>query len=270
MILSENCRNKIRTLIIGYIKKVNNRRFNTEPWVHQDELICSPFNVRLVPPTIWKSSKYERSFVTGFGGLYEQISKIIGEDNWTEVRTQHSTVLTISRFQRDQISNILDELDHKHPVGHASRRVPNWNSEIRELDGLNNGDKINITVNSDLYLYDRERNVKAFIELKSPKPNKDQTKVSKEKMLKLYCGLKDSPETLQLFYSLPFNPWGERKNYAHSFPFTYFDMKTSPVVNMGKEYWDFIGNQEGTYEELLTLIEEIGNETRESIIKFLN
>lgn len=270
MILSENCKTKIRTLIIGYINNINNRRFIAEPWVHEDELINSPFNVRLVPSTIWKSSKYERSFVTGFGGLYEQISRIIGEDNWTEARTQHITLVTISRSQRDQISNILDELDHKHPRGHANRRVPNWNSEINELDALQEGESITVTVNSDLYLYDRERNVKAFIELKSPKPNKDQTKVSKEKMLKLYCGLKDSKETINLFYSLPFNPWGLRANYCHPFPFTYFEMKTSPVVNMGKEYWDFIGNQEGTYEELLELIEDIGAETHATIMTFLS
>jgi Type II restriction endonuclease, TdeIII len=58
-------------------------------------------------------------------------------------------------------------------------------------------------------------------------------------------------EQIDLFYSLLFNPWGDRANYAHPFPMIYFQMKTSPVVNMGKEYWDYPGNEKGTYEELI-------------------
>lgn len=267
--LSDNCKKEIRAIIENYIKVVNKRRFVDDPWVREKELESSPFNVRLVPSTIWKSSKYERSFVTGFGKLYELISQIIGIENWDTSELQHSTVVSIFQSQRDYISKILDDLDHKKPVGHPERREPNWANEVAELLALKSGPKIDIEVNSDLFLQSLDRNTKAFIELKSPKPNKDQTKVSKEKMLKLYCGLEGSAENINLFFSLPFNPWIKRANYSHPFPSTYFDMVSSPVVNMGKEYWDFIGNQEGTYEALLELIEEIGNDTREKIIPYL-
>jgi len=270
MILSDNCRDSIRSLIINYINSVNTRRFETEPWVREDELVNSPFNVRLVPSTIWKSSKYERSFVTGFGGLYESISRVIANDKWDIANTQHTTILTMYQAQRDHISVILDQLDHKKKKGDPDRREPNWTNELAELDLLANGATVEVDVNSDLYLFDATRNLKAFIELKSPKPNKDQTKVSKEKMLKLYCGLKHAPEQIDLFFSLPFNPWGERHLYSHPFPMTYFQMRTSPVVNMGKEYWDYIGATAGTYEELLQLVEDIGNETRDTILGFLD
>jgi Type II restriction endonuclease, TdeIII len=269
-VLSDNCKAEIREIIVGYIDSINQRRFVDEPWVREDELISSPFNVRLVPSAIWKSSKYERSFVTGFGNLYEVISRIIGANNWQVAEQQRTTVLSIYQSQRDHISRILDELDHKKPVGHIERREPNWVNELAELDLLRNGEMVDVEVNSDLYLHDASRNTKAYIELKSPKPNKDQTKVSKEKMLKLYCGLHDADEMINLFFSLPFNPWDERINYKHSFPSTYFNMQTSPAVNMGKEYWNFIGNQEGTYEALLALIEEIGNDTRDTILPFLD
>ena len=58
--------------------------------------------------------------------------------------------------------------------------------------------------------------VEDAFELKAPLPNSDQTKVSKEKLLKLY-----SMEPLQIdeaYYALPYNPYGSRQNYSWSFP----------------------------------------------------
>ena len=45
-------------------------------------------------------------------------------------------------------------------------------------------------------------------------------------------------------------------------------MKTSKCVNMGKEFWDYVGREKGTYEELLSLIEEIGLTTKPKIKQF--
>lgn len=264
-IINDKCREEIRELIVSSINRINEKRFIKEPWIKERELINSPFNTRLVPDTIWRASKYERSYVTSFGSIYEKISEIVAQNYWSEVKLQHSSFLTIYQSQRDHISVILDELDHKKKKGDPNRREPNWDNETKELLSLNSGPKVELEVNSDLYLFDGESNTKSFLEIKSPKPNKDQTKVSKEKMMKLFCGFHNSPERIDIFYSLPFNPWGKRNDYAHSFPFTYFQMKTSSVVNMGKGYWDYLGKKEGTYEALLELMEEIGRDTKKSI-----
>ena len=76
-------------------------------------------------------------------------------------------------------------------------------------------------------------------------PNSDQTKVSKEKMFKLYamspCPIKAA------FYALPYNPYGKREHYSWPFTVRWFDMKTDKSVLIGDEFWDFLGGK-GTYQ----------------------
>lgn len=259
---------QITKLIKDYIAAVTKRRFVDEPWIKEQELINSPFSVRLVPATIWKSSKYERSFVTGFGGLYEKMAYLIGADAWGKAEMQYVRKLDISEPQSQHIQEILSGLERKR-ASDSVRRRPNWETETSQLRNLSEGKEKVVEVNSDLYLFDREANQQAFIELKAPKPNKDQSKVSKEKMLKVYCGTYDGDVDTDILFALPFNPWGERKAYAHSFPMSYFDMHNSPAVLMGKEFWNYVGRSENTWTELMELVEDIGKETRPIILKYM-
>ncbi len=55
-----------------------------------------------------------------------------------------------------------------------------------------------------------------WFELKSPLANSDITKVSKEKMSKLYA--MEPQIVTDAFFALPYNPYGKRENYAWSFP----------------------------------------------------
>lgn len=88
------------------------------------------------------------------------------------------------------------------------------------------------TVICDVYAEDRDNNLKYTFELKAPLPNSDQTKVSKEKILKLYC--MDQPQVDAAFYALPYNPYGRRADYAWSFPKRWFNMKEDKVVLIGE------------------------------------
>jgi hypothetical protein len=105
---------------------------------------------------------------------------------------------------------------------------------------------------------------KYAFELKSPLPNSDITKVSKEKMFKLYS-MVEQP-ILGSFYALPYNPYGRRENYSWSYPFRWFDMKTDKVVMIGNEFWDFIGG-DGTYQFFIEEINKLGYEYKERIYK---
>jgi hypothetical protein len=78
--------------------------------------------------------------------------------------------------------------------------------------------------------------------LKAPLPNSDQTKVSKEKILKLHC--MEPPLVDNAYFALPYNPYGSRENYSWSFPARWFDMKHDDVVLIGDEFWDTIGGPE--------------------------
>ena len=105
---------------------------------------------------------------------------------------------------------------------------------------------------------------KYAFELKAPLPNSDQTKVSKEKILKLY-----SMEPRQVdgaFYALPYNPFGKRENYSWAFPARWFDMKNDEVVLIGNEFWEKIGGL-GTYKAFIDAVNEIGKGYKDRIYR---
>ncbi|HEY4688795.1 MAG TPA: TdeIII family type II restriction endonuclease, partial [Anaerolineae bacterium] len=126
------------------------------------------------------------------------------------------------------------------------------------------GKDIPITVVCDVYAEDRKNNKKYTFELKAPLPNSDQTKVSKEKLLKLY-----SMEPRQIdaaYYALPYNPYGRRENYSWSFPARWFNMREDEVVLIGDEFWEKIGGL-GTYRAFIDAVNEIGPKYKDRIYR---
>jgi hypothetical protein len=115
-----------------------------------------------------------------------------------------------------------------------------------------------IEVWSDLWV--RKPSGEEFYEIKSSMPNSDQTKVSKEKMLKLYA----LNPAYGVYFALPDNPYIRREAYAWPHPMRWFDMRNDPCVVMAREFWDKFGG-EGTYEELLGIFREVGETTKERI-----
>jgi hypothetical protein len=96
--------------------------------------------------------------------------------------------------------------------------------------------------------------------VKAPKPNSDQTKVSKEKMLKLSAMLGSTCA----YYALPYNPFPSRETYAHSPPKRWFNMSSDEVVLIGPDFWDKVGGP-GTWDDLMALIDEVGGVLRDRI-----
>ena len=121
-----------------------------------------------------------------------------------------------------------------------------------------------MTVICDVYAEDLSNNRKYSFELKSPLPNSDITKVSKEKILKL-----SAMEPLQVssaFFVLPYNPYHKKEDYKWSFPFRWFNMTEDKVVLIGEEFWDFVGGK-GTYQLFISEINKLGKEYRDRIYK---
>ncbi len=121
-----------------------------------------------------------------------------------------------------------------------------------------------VTVISDVYAQNTKTKRRYAFELKAPLPNSDQTKVSKEKLLKLYS--MEPLQTDEAYYALPYNPYGRKQDYAWSFPARWFNMKQDPVVLIGDEFWDKIGGL-GTYQAFIAAVNEIGPEYKERIYR---
>ncbi len=157
------------------------------------------------------------------------------------------------------ITRILGDLE-------AVRRRPDWDAEVAEVFAAASGSKEACRVIVDVAIGDSEgdRTSHDYYEIKSPKPNSDQTKVSKEKMLKLTA----MEERECAYYALPFNPYGTRSAYAWSPPGRWLDMTKDRIVLIGSEFWERLGGP-GTWEDLLTIAHQEGEKYRDRIEAYL-
>jgi hypothetical protein len=160
-----------------------------------------------------------------------------------------------------RITEILNRLEHSQPGEEKVR--PNWDTELAYIM-KGKGEDIPVTVICDIFVKDITHNKKYAFELKAPFPNSDQTKVSKEKLLKLY-----SMKPLQIneaYFALPYNPYKTRENYSWSFPARWFDMRKDTSVLIGEEFWEKIGGK-GTYQAFIDAVNEIGKGYRDRIYR---
>ncbi len=210
------------------------RTFNTE----DDYLNRLPF-ATLIPEEIYRCSHFESVFSTASEEVWKRLALVAANEGLGYGVTGHTLRGTVKEERLRRIQEILAQLEH--PEKGRKRIKPDWTTEpayIREGEG----EPIPVTVVCDVYVEDRSAGSRFAFELKAPLPNSDITKVSKEKILKLYC-----MEPLQVdgaYYALPYNPYGpygRREDYAWGFPERWFNMREDEVVLIGDEFWDKIG-----------------------------
>jgi len=251
----------IQSVIRMMMDRVMNKVLVTDPFISEEHHAKKPLYAALVPDEIFKGAYFERRFVTPFGSAWEKLA-VVAATEGLGFGEQNHTITGMVRAERlRRITEILNRLEHGTT---GKKRVkPHWNKEL-EYVMQGGGENIPVTIICDVYAEDKQRTKKYAFELKAPLPNSDQTKVSKEKLLKLY-----SMEPLQVdgaYYALPYNPYGRREDYDWSFPARWFDMKRDDVVLIGNEFWEKIGGL-GTYQAFIKAVNEIGKEYRDRIYR---
>lgn len=128
-------------------------------------------------------------------------------------------------------------------------------AELKEtIEKQSKNEKISLKIIADLYIGDFDEGP-FFAEIKSPLPNLDICAQSKSKILIFETLLKEA----RGYLAFPYNPYITRQSYKHRFTEQIMDMQRE--VLMGEEFWDKIGG-EGTFRQLLSIIETVGNEVR--------
>jgi hypothetical protein len=250
----EQVKKAIQNVIKDLMDNVMNKVLYTDPFVKEEHHSSKPLYAALVPDEIFKGSHFERRFVTPFGNVWEKLAVVAA----TYGLGLGATAFRIDGMVREErlhrIQETLNKLEHGNK-GQVKVK-PDWNSELKYImEGK--GELIPTTVICDVYAEDRKSGNKYAFELKAPLPNSDQTKVSKEKILKLYC--MEPRQINEAYYALPYNPYGTRANYSWSFPARWFDMQKDEVVLIGNDFWDKIGGV-GTYNAFISAVNEIGVE----------
>jgi hypothetical protein len=251
----------IQALIKTMMDRVLDKVLVKDPFVPDKHHATKPLYAALVPDEIFKGSHFERRFVTPFGKIWEQLAAEVAKVALGVGVVGHSITGTVREGRLRRVQEILRDLEH--PKDGGKRKEPQWDRELKYvLKGK--GEEIPVTVMCDVYAEDTANNKRYAFELKAPLPNSDQTKVSKEKLLKLSS--METPQVDEAYFALPYNPYGRRDDYDWSFPARWFDMKADRVVLIGDEFWDKIGGQ-GTYQSFVSSVNELGPAYRRQIYR---
>jgi Type II restriction endonuclease, TdeIII len=251
----------IQSVIRAMMDRVMENVLINDPFIEEAHRAKRPLYAALVPDEIFKGSHFERRFVTPFGKAWELLAVTAANKGLGYGVAGHVITGTVTAERLRRITEVLNRLEHAEKG--QKRTKPDWKSELAYVLA-GEGEPIPVTVICDVYAEDNRSGKGYAFELKAPLPNSDQSKVSKEKILKLY-----SMEPRQVdgaYYALPYNPYGRRADYAWSFPARWFNMKEDEVVLIGDEFWDKIGGP-GTYQSFIKAVNEIGKDYRERIYR---
>lgn len=261
MLRSKQTKAAIQSVIREMMDRVMEKVLVDDPFLPDEHRAKRPLYAALVPDEIFKGSHFERRFVTPFGGAWEKLAIVAATNGLGYGVANFSITGTVKAERLRRIARVLDSLEH--PQRGKQRVRPDWRSELAYvLEGR--GKEIPLTVVCDVYAEGRRTHQKYAFELKAPLPNSDQTKVSKEKLLKLYS--MEPRQISEAYYALPYNPYGRRENYSWSFPARWFNMREDEVVLIGDEFWEKIGGL-GTYKAFIDAVNEIGPKYKDRIYR---
>lgn len=251
----------IQGVIKAMMDRVMHKVLVVEPFIPETHKAKKPLYAALVPDEIFKGSHFERRFVTPFGTAWEALAAVAAQEGMGKAARNHTISGTVKAERLRRITETLNRLEHPEQ---GQRRVgPNWNEELAYvMEG--GGEAIPVIVQCDLFAENVSTGKSYAFEIKAPLPNSDQTKVSKEKILKLYA--MEPMKVTGAYYALPYNPYGLKQNYAWSFPARWFNMKDDGVVLIGDEFWELLGGP-GTYRALISAVNEIGGVYKDRIYR---
>jgi len=251
----------IKQVIQTMMDRAMNKVLYDDPFISENHRAGKPLYAALVPDEIFKGSHFERRFVTPFGGVWEKLAQVAAIKGLGKCELGKTIIGTIPQERLRRIQEVLNKLEH--PEKDKKRIKPNWDEELKYILDCN-GELIPVTVVCDVFAEDLTNNKKYSFEIKSPLPNSDITKVSKEKILKLHAMV--PLQVNSAYFVLPYNPYNKKTDYKWSFPFRWFNMTEDKAVLIGDEFWDFIGGK-GTYQLFISEINKLGKDYRERIYK---
>ena len=242
----------VEDVIIDMMNRVMEKVLVADPFDKDRLRREKPLYAALVPDEIFLGSHFERRFVTPFGKVWERLVQVLGQAKSGFAATDHEIRGRVRQGRLDRIHQTLDRLERGPKRGGAA---PNWKKELAYVRECREGAFAEVRVICDVFIAASAAGRGEMFEVKAALPNSDQSKVSKEKLLKLHA-----MEPLQVdgaYYALPYNPYGRREDYDWKHPMRWFDMRSDPCVLIGDDLWNKVGG-EGTYEVFVAIVRELG------------
>jgi len=209
-----------------------------------------------------------KSFIHGtatmLGSYYEILARKIAEGNKNFVEVK-KFVFTgkISNSESAVIRNLVKDLEEK-------KIDSDYDEEIKMIYNAETKNIREIRITIDLFLKDKSGK-EYFIEMKGPDPNKKEVRAAKEDLLNIVAmkkrdiKLEDFDKNVIIIFGVYYNNEnGEYNNWKVS---PMFEQGTGLLVQ--EEFWDLLGG-EGTYEDLLSVLEEVKTEITPLIEEVMN
>lgn len=247
----------IKSVITSKMDRVMDNVLHKDQFSSEKHRESKPLYAALVPDEIFKGSHFERRFVTPFGKIWEELAVVVATDRMGKANREEMVTGFVHQERLTRIQEVLDSLEHRS----GSRKSPNFSKELGYIMA-GRGELVSVSVNCDVLVHNVRDGSKLAFEIKAPLPNSDQTKVSKEKIMKLNA--MDPPQVDRAFFALPYNPYGEKSAYKWSFPMRWFDMHNDECVLIGDELWNLLGG-DGTYDAFVEIVRDLGRHYKREI-----
>lgn len=220
------------------INKINNYNLN-------DEDSSKPFQYALFTRKGYLAKGFIHGCETALGNWHESIARIIAKENFkTAKKLQGRNKLSgqITNTAQETFENILSDLD----------------SVIREPNHKKEADEIFQASQENGNVVDRIQTVDLYLEIKGPKPNKNEMRAAKRDLLEILAMRAKERKKVKIYLGMYYNPYYP-KEYVRWTCLKFFDKGNDFLV--GKDFWDFLGGN-GAYKELIDIYEKVGKEIR--------
>jgi hypothetical protein len=225
-----------------------------------------PFHAAAIPHEIMRISAVERSFSTSLGSSFEESARLIALDYHTEAKLRYDMSGEVSRRSLAAIDNAPVRFENDSELFNGDVDSPLSDLIDDVLDAWDDHTLIPRQIRSDLYILTHDGQ-ELFFEIKSPVPNKGQCVNILRWILSLHLLRRRKRPDVQAYLAMPYNPFGPtRADYNWSVPQLYLPFDETVLI--GHEFWELIGGP-NTYEELLAIYHEVGQQKSQHIIDVL-
>lgn len=212
---------------------------------------ASPF-LKALFPEVKIAAAIERSLNTALGRGRDHMVRdiaIAGHGNGESNYLVHGQIPVVVATM---INDTVESYDSGK--GHAS---PSTAQEIAAITAVINAPGPRETVReADDAFFVAADGTENHIEIKTPKPNYDQCKRSKRRILRITAARVAAGVPVKAFVAMPYNPNGMTGNY--SWPVTKYFLDPGMDLMIGEAFWNYVGNSPDTYAELIDCFCDVG------------
>jgi hypothetical protein len=220
---------------------------------------ASPF-IKTLFPEIKVAATLERSLNTALGWGWDKVTAAIAKATYGNGEFNHMVTGSIPASTATAIEATINAYRD------TPRRQPNTKAELAAILPTVElaGPKESVSEKDDAFYIDAD-GVEHHVEIKTPKPNYDQMRAAKRRILRIHAVRQ--PTHVHAFVGMPYNPNGRYGPYGWPVTAIYLDPSIDLLV--GEAFWNYVGNSPDTYEQLLDCFYEVGRQRKAELISLL-